>query len=386
MRRVLLAVLLLSTGLSVGAPPAAAAGDGPWCATAPAPCILSASVNGAPVDAANATWDVVLFTGPPGHVRVNVWTEAGSNELGVPDSLDDDWVITVRTAGIVPRVVFAYGADVSVTRSLSPNQVTVAATPVILTDNDECNPIWPWSCPETASNQFDGYLDFEIFNYREWSDVSQRESMYGMDYWTNVGLTSVPPEIVNDPDTGLERLLIRLANHHYYVGGSEVFQGFAHLRIPNKFLKQTYGIDDPSSLTSAGLDPTVSGGGETVVVMQEPGGGAMLVDITDLTFSRRLVRINRGTITPTKPRNLVAKRTSPTRGKLVFDRAKRRGSRIKHYLGRCERGSSVVTATARRSPIVVTGLVPRKAYECRVRAVSKAGPGGWAKDRLPGRP
>lgn len=386
MTRVFLMVSVVASSLVIGSSPAAGGADGPWCSTSPAPCIQSAEVNGVPVDSTNTTWDVYLFREGAGNVRVIVATNAGEYELGVPGSLDDDWEILVRTAGIVPRVVFAYGADVTVSRSLSPNMVTLAGTPVIVTDNDECNPNWPWSCPKRASNQFDGYLDFQITDYRSWRDVAQRESMYGMNYHTNVGMTSIPPEIVFDPATGMERLLIRLANHHKYVDGT-VFLGFAHLRIPNKFLKQTYGIDDPSTLTSVGLDPAVSGTGESVVVTQEAGGAAMLVDITDLTFSRRKVFINRGTITPTKPRNLEADRTRRTRGRLSFDEARARGSEIVRHQARCTRRGEVVTSAARRSPIAVTGLTPGKAYYCWVRAISKAGAGGWStRDRMPARP
>lgn len=348
-----------------------------------APCIVSATRDGIPVTSSDPTWGIVLTTYHEGKSRFVRWIvqKDGSFELGL-DALDDVWVITVNTGSVVPRVVFAYGADATIGRLTAPHRVTITSSPVRMTDNDECNPIWPWSCPDMATNDFDGYLDTIVTDYRAWSDTAQRESMYGMDYTTNIGLTSIPPEIVYDPATGRQRLLIRLANHHRYSDGS-LFQGFAHLRIPNLFLRRVYGVDDPSTLTSAGLETTGAGAAATVIVSQEASGSAMLVDITDMTFSRRRVRISRGVITPTKPKDVRARRVSGIKGKVKFTESRRRGSKITGYRATCVRGTSVVSARNRRSPVVVRGLRPGVRYTCRVRALSKAGPGPWsAKARL----
>ncbi|HEX6208625.1 MAG TPA: fibronectin type III domain-containing protein, partial [Actinomycetota bacterium] len=270
-----------------------------------------------------------------------------------------------------------YAADATIERFASPNRVTVTASPVRMTDNDECSPIWPWSCPHQATNDFDGYLDVLATDYGAWADRAQREAMYGMDYTTNVGLTSIPPEIVNDPATGRERLLIRMANHHLY-SDATLFEGFAHLRIPNLFLRRAYGVDHPSSLTGSGIDTAGTGSAATVSVMPEPGGGAMLVDIEGMRFSRKRVRISRGVITPTKPKDVRARRT-PKRVRLRFTEAKQRGSKITRYRASCVRGGTALTGGAKRSPVVVKGLSPGVKYACRVRAISKAGPGRWSK-------
>ena len=351
-----------------------------YCSEVAPPCVVSATLNATPVPHDDPDWSVVLHSYNVGKSREIRWTihtlDPFGNELG-PDSLDDVWVVTVNTGSIVPRVVFAYGADASIVRLTSPNRVTITATPVWMTDNDECTPSWPWTCPDRATNDFEGYLDAIITNYGAWSDTAQRESMYGMNYTTNIGMTSIPPEIEFDPSTGAERLLIRLANHHEYPDGT-LFEGFAHLRIPNLFLRRVYGVDDPSTLTSAGLATSGTGAAATVVVSQESGGGAMLVDITDMTFSRRRVRISRGVITPTKPKEVRARRVGGIRAKLKFTASKRRGSRITGYRATCQRGGSALSGRARTSPVVVRGLSPGVKYSCRVRALSKAGPGPWS--------
>lgn len=383
MRRFVAVACACVVAFSFGAGPPSSAGEPPgrtlssFCSEGPAPCIVSATRDGTPVTSADPTWNFVLTSYNVGKSREVRWIvqKDGSFELGL-DALDDVWVVTVNTGTVVPRVVFAYGAEATVARLASPNRVTVTASPVRMTDNDECDPTWPWSCPHQAMNDFDGYLDAIITDYGAWSDTAQRESMYGMDYTTNIGLTSIPPEIVNDPATGRERLLIRLANHHLYSDAS-LFQGFAHLRIPNLFLRRVYGIDHPASLTGAGLDTAGAGSAATVSVLPEPGGGAMLVDITDMTFSRKRLRISRGVITPTKPKNVRARR-SGKRVRLRFTEATPRGSKITGYRAACVRGTSALTGRSNRSPVVVKNLRPGARYTCRVRALSKAGPGRWS--------
>ena len=379
------ALVVLSFGVSAssGAREDSGMSSSSYCSDgAPAPCIVSATLNGSPVTSSDTEWSFVLTSYNVGRSQEIRWIvqRNGSFELG-PDSLDDVWVVTVRTGSVVPRVVFAYGDEAGIERMSSPNRVTVTATPVWMTDNDECHPIWPWSCPNHATNDFEGYLDAIITDYGSWSDRAQRLSMYGMDYTTNIGMTSMPPEIVNDPATGEERLLIRLANHHEYPDAT-LFQGFAHLRIPNLFLRRVYGIDDPRTLTGVGLETSGTGAAATVMVSREAGGGAMLVDITDMIFSRRRVRISRGVITPTKPKDVRARRVAPNRAKLRFTESKRRGSKITGYKASCVRGATTMSGRATSSPVVVKGLTPGVKYVCRVRALSKAGPGPWsAKDR-----
>jgi hypothetical protein len=395
MDRSRIVVLVLATAVVLGLPAPSSASDSYCSGPVPPPCIVSATVNGTPVPADDPNWSV----------EVDLFTGGGSNDLlwqvlsvGTanpfvlgPASLDDVWVITIDTGTVVPRVAFTHGTAVDVNRVDDGDgtyRVTITATPVVMTG--ECDQsVWPWTCPETASMEWDGYLDGNVTDYGAWDDVAQRNSMYGLDYSTNVSATSVPPEIVNDPGSGHEQLLIRLANPHFRMDGTTVFEGFVHQRIPNAFLSSVYGLDDPSSLTSSGLDPVVTGPGAvgTTSVVQEPGGAAMLVDIEGLTFSARKVRIGRGVVTPTRPENLDPVRSSPTRGRLRFGPSDPRGSEVTGYRGRCEHGSTVVTAKRNHSPIVMRGLRANTRYSCRVRGLSDAGPGPWSPPaRLRARP
>lgn len=389
MRRSGAVVVLAVLAFAFGAPSPASAGS-VWCAapTAP-PCVVSATRNGSTVNEASTDYDIQLSplsSGGSNEVLWNVWNEtAGSYDLGSA-ALADTWVVTIDVGAFTPRVVFTRGEDVEIVRSGS--QVTITAHPISPTDGCDTSS-WPWTCSSTATNQWDGYLDGHITDYGAWEDVPQREAMNGMNYNTNIDAVSLPPEIEEDPATGQQRLLIRLANSHFRTNGTTVFLGFGHLRIPNLFLRRVYGIDDPSTLTGTGLAPSVSGGagGGTITVTQEPGDTAMLVDFEGMTFSTRLIRIRRGIITPSRPRALRAKRVSAHRGTLRFDLARPRGSKITGYRGRCASRSDVEAVTGLKSPLVVAGLMPGVAYSCSVRARAKAGAGKWStSDRLAANP
>ena len=375
----LLSVFTLSLALAAPAPVSASSH---WCSDpgATAPCILSATLNGAPIVSGDPTWDIPLTIDGVGGSNTILFSllRNGSFELGA-DSLDDVWVVTIDPGSVVPRVVSAAGKDLAVTRSSGSVQVT--ATPVVVTDNDECNPSWPWSCPETPMSERVGYLDVEITDYGAWDNPAQRASFLGMNYATNVGMRSLPPEIEEDPSTGEQRILIRLANHHFRADGTTVFLGFVELRIPYLFLRRVYGIDDPSSLTGTGIAPSVSGppsGSGSFSVTADPAGGALLVEGDGITFSNRVITLERGKITPSKPKKLRAKRTGDRRAKLRFKVAKARGSAIKRYEAKCVGGFTAVRAWGGGSPLRAK-LDPGDSYHCRVRAKSKAGFGPWSK-------
>jgi hypothetical protein len=381
MKRIAIVVLVLASGLVLGnAAPAGATSD--WCSDpgSSTPCIVSATLNGSTITSSDPTYDIFV-SDPPGTVSHEAFwlISTATGELGA-DSLDDVWVVQFDMGPIVPRVAFTHGNDVTIVRTPDGGgsyHVTVTATPVVILG--ECDQsAWPWTCPTTATQDWNGYLDGEISDYEVWSDIAQRNSVYGMNFSSNVAATGLPPEIVNDPTTGAERLLIRLANPHFRMDGSTVFVGFIHQRIPNAFLHEVYAIDSPSTLTTSGLDPIVTGpvaGSGTVSVTEEGGGGAMLVNATGMTFSTRRLLINRGVITPTKPLSVHARRLGPNSGRLRFDPATPRGSRITGYRARCAHNASVVLATGSASPLTVTGLRHGAGYDCRVTALSRAGPG-----------
>jgi hypothetical protein len=377
-----------TTGVAAAGPTTIPSTELGWCATSPAPCIVSATRDGSTVSASDPSWDVAgtSFTlNGSRTISFHVARKSGPDpfELG-PDALDDRWVITLDTGTIVPRVVTGHGKDATTGRTPDGDgtyHLTVGATPVVVVEDCDTS-VWPWTCDGTATKERIGYLDGQVTDYGAWTDAAQRRSMYGLDYWTNITVTSVPPEIVPDPASGEEMLLIRMAAPHFRTDGTTLFRGSSELRIPNAFLKETYGIPNPATMTGVSLAPAVSGGVGTIRVFPSAAGDAMLVDVDDVTFSTRVLRVRRGTIVPTRPTKARAVRVAPHRGKVAFAKSRARGAKVTGYRARCVavRGTHVVTATKTvpRSPVVVRKLRSGKAYACKVRATSRAGAGPWS--------
>jgi hypothetical protein len=382
MRRLLPALVVLGC---VFAADAGAADGQSWCGTHAPPCIESATRDGAAIGPADPNFDVAVtgFTGAGSHDAL--WDV---ERVGAPDPFELGaaersilWTVTIDFGTNVPRVASQYADNVTVTREPRPggrHAITISGNPVIFENNDECNvSTYPWTCPSRASSERKGTLQGQVTDYGAWDDVPQREAFLGMNYSTNIAVTSLPPEIENDPATGAQRLLLRLANQHERPSG-EVFQGFVHLRIPNRFLRRVYDIDDPSALVTSGLT-TSGGGGGTVSITQEAGDDAMLVDVTGITFSQRLLRIKRGKIVPTKPTKLRAERTGRHGARIFFKRSRSRGSKVTSYGVKCTGKDASASASATKPPMRLTELEEGVSYRCRVRPRSKAGQGPKSK-------
>jgi hypothetical protein len=381
MRR-LLPVLAVALGCVFAA--AAQAADGQyWCDAKAAPCVLSAARNGTPVAPSDPAYDLSVLGSETEGSTDALWSVKRSNgdhDLGAA-ALGDHWTVTLDMGDVVPRVASQYADNVTVTRSAAAggtHHVTIAGDPVTFEDNEKCDTsVDPWTCPFKADGESKALLQGEVTDYGSWTDVPQRESMFGLNYSTNIAVSSIPPEIENDPATGAQRLLLRLANQHERPNGA-VFKGFVHLRIPNRFLKVVYEIDDPSSLTTGGLT-TAGGGGGTATIEQEAGDDAMLVDVTGITFSQRLLRIRRGKIVPTKPTKLQAERTGRHGARIRFHRSRSRGSKVTTYTAKCKAKDASASAFATKPPLRLTQLEAGTAYRCRVRARSRAGLGPNSK-------
>jgi Fibronectin type III domain len=97
-----------------------------------------------------------------------------------------------------------------------------------------------------------------------------------------------------------------------------------------------------------------------------------------------------GTTRPTRPRNVEAERVSPTKGKIRFDPARSRGSRIIKYKAYCrdtrDNANLWAWASDDESPLILRGLEPGYRYECTVRARSRAGFGPAARVTLRAHP
>jgi hypothetical protein len=389
----------------------------PWCSDDPTPpCFLVGTHDGVTMKG-DPNW---LLSGQSftldgaKEISFAIQYDADGAGAGSPGydlgfaALDDTFVIRIDTGTTVPRLVTGKGTGVTTNRIDDGDgtyQVQITARPV--TVSGQCDQsTWPWTCwewatwPDGAENgQWDGTLDGVVSDFGQWTDAAQRDAMYGMDYWTNVAATDVPPQVRQDPsDPDHYFLQVDLANRRFLEDGSTLVQGTGRMRIPNSFLQLAYGIPNPATMTGSSLVGTLSGSGSgTINVYQNAAGTAMMVDFDGVTFpaattpharsaraaatsSVRVLKVKRGVIVPTRPGNVHAQRVTAHRAKLVFDPASARGARITGYLARCVRlnGSGALAAGASGSPVVVTRLAAGRAYDCRVRATSKAGAGPWS--------
>jgi hypothetical protein len=349
----------------------------------PRPCVVSVLRNGEP---AGDGWSFsARYTDQPSYSAVFVSFNAmhdGDFDLGF-DSLDDTWQVTLDLGTVVARSVRGHAQDATVERG--SGTVTVTGRPVTVSGQCGGN----WDCPEWGDDpdpennaQWDGDFDFLVselpFEETELLDVSD-----GFDYFTNVAATSAVPEIRHDDETGSDYLWWRMANRHYYEDGTTVVHGRLEVRIPNQLLRVIYGIPNPETMTADSLDPVVTGHGNgsgTISVSQEAGADAMLVRIQDVTFSRRTAQLRLGVIVPTRPRHVVGVRSWATHALVDFDRARPRGAKVAGHQVRClpARGSSDPVVARGKAPVTVSNLVRGTPYDCRVRGLSKAGPGRWS--------
>lgn len=381
----------------------------------PRPCIVSFTVNGAAppsgVDYIAQTYEI----GGSEEVSFNAQKDS-TFDLGSA-SLTDTYSVTIDMGTLVPRVTSGKAQDVVVSRSRTSGgyQITVTGRPVTVSGQcDQSND--PWVCPEDAvviddaanfnNVEWDGYFDFQITDYGSWDDVAQRNAMYGMNYFTNVAATSIPPDINYDSAADAYFLQIAMANRRFREDDTTLVQGRSELRIPNAFLRLAYGVPNPELMTGSSLTVTGGGTAATTSVTQEAGDDAMVVLLDGLTFpdvhvadhtyrghlragqsSMKVVRVKRGVLTPGKPGITVAKRLAPGKARVTFTQAKARGARVTGSEAVCIGRGSTVSERGSSPSIVVTGLKAGRAYDCKVRALSKAGPGRYsASKHLAARP
>jgi hypothetical protein len=286
-------------------------------------------------------------------------------DAGVPFS------ITVDTGSHQPRVTDEYAAGASVSKSFTAGHwdVTVSGTAVEQGVNADCDAV-AFTCPANETNTIVAFQG-EIGDWQQWSDSAQWSDFNGLDQWTNAELTEIPPQISGNPFSITEEI----GNSHELNG--TVFQGFWNAVLPNAFIVDM-GINDPSTLTSAGISASVGTGTVTVT----PGPSSTEIAITGITFSRRVVHIKRGTITPAAPLYLRTRRASAKVAYLGFHASKPRGSFVRSYQGRCWAKHRITRfGTARRSPLKVSSLVRGVSYMCQVRGKAAVGYGPWSRSR-----
>jgi hypothetical protein len=384
---VLAATLVTLAGLAVplagGAAQATPARPGiypsEWCGNQAPPCVVSAARNGVAITESDPTYAVSAagslqsdgeFLTQWGIADAQIhgtYATLAPGDVGVPFS------ITIDVGAHPPRVADEYAGGASVTNTYDSMagtwDVTVSGTAVEQGVNADCDAT-TWTCPQNETNTIVAFQG-EVGDWQQWPDQAQWNDFDGLDQWTNVELTEIPPQITGNPLTISEEL----GNSHELNG--QVFEGFWNAVLPNAFLVDM-GINDPSTLTSAGISASVGTGTVSVT----PGSTSTEIAITGITFSPRMVHIKRGTITPNAPTSLSTRRASATVGYLTFHAARPRGSYVRSYQGRCVAAHRTTRyGTGSRSPVKVTSLARGVSYVCRVRAKASVGYGPWSPTR-----
>jgi hypothetical protein len=367
----------------------AAADPSHWCSSgASAPCIVTVKRNGVSVPPTDPEWQVDLVVFEAGHdVQWNL-KQSGSYELTDPTGR---WEVRLDVGSLVPRVSHGTGRHGQVTRIDDGDgtyEVVTSAEPTLVASGCASSP-FPWPCPSTASDQAWRLAD-QVLDWHSWDDADQRAAFWGVDFWSNVEVTSFPPGVVYDDATGIATMRLDFGAPHFETDGTTVYRGHFETVLPNDFLRENFFIPDPGTMTPGSL--AVAGGGplsSTTVTKPTPASPAT-IEVTDMTFSVRKLRVRTGTVVPTRPRNVRATRVSATVGKIRYGLARPRGAKVRGYRARCvpPTGPAVTaTRTKNASPLRVSGLTRGRPYTCRVRALSKVGPGPWsARVRVARRP
>lgn len=371
---------------------ARAESDTYWCSAHPAlkTCVVSVTLDGSPIDASDSDLDVFAITAAVSGAKKVLWavqpSASGPDDLSA--QLGHTFVVTIKT-NVVPRVLDGFGTAESYARSGPDGSgeytVTITGEPVDVTDQDSCSfPPGGPTCTKVSGKPSTAIFQGEIddTNYTSYRDGHAYpdgfvDSFYGMDMWTNIAETGLPPNLIQSADGN--ELELDLADHHFEHDGTTLVKGEYYLRIPASFLKVFWGIDDPSTLSTGGLAASIGSGGGTLTVTVEPGNTGVQVKIDNLTFSRRQLKIKLGHVTPRAPTHVKAARHGSS-AKVTFTASKPRGQKVRGYAASCKPsgGGTAVTAKSRRSPLALTGLAAMP-YSCRLHARSRAGYGPWSR-------
>ncbi len=357
-----------------------------YCAITPAPpCIVSFTHNGSTVDptAYRIQWNEVQPSSGFYSWYFSKFIGASwSSDMGA-DETANTFAVKFDFGSFNPRTIAGLAAP-----RTSTAVVWSGAAPHYLVQISESPVHWvtgcvegnPTPCPMTGSSEAFGYLS-GVANDGRWFGTSEAEHQQIAGFYTfsNTDISD-DPVITTDAITGARTMVFVIQSPHESPSHA-LFYGNQYLRIPNRTLHDVYGIPAPATMTAASLGATISSGGSgTITVTPEAGHGAMLIAVTNVTFSKRSVKVRLGTITPARPSAVKGKRLSPTRGRVTFGKSAPRGAYPTGYQLRCVSGHQVHTATGSSSTtrFRIRGLTPGRHYTCRVRAKSHVGPGPWS--------
>jgi len=347
-----------------------------WCSQGkPAPCVVSATRNGVAMSPDDPELEIVGVSTiyQPNAYDTAMWFVQRIGGMGqIP--LNDTYTVQWDLGTLRPDTarVSATGLDVDrIDDGDGTYQAQVTGRPVLIARG--CVFVeWPPQCPETATSN-------EVrFGGEFWQEHVNTEFI-GMEVSGNVGSNGIfLKENGDDPDTFSSDIW----GPHYLADGATLNLGALRYRLPYSLLKSDFAIPDPASVVASSIDATLNGKPFKFKLTQDPDGGGIIIDIEGVTFSRKKVELNRGDITPTRPKLKSAARAG-IEATLKFRASESRGAKVKRYQARCTGHGSVLTATATKksSRVVVTGLRAGQGYSCQVRAGSRAGYGAWSKTK-----
>jgi len=378
-------VCLLPLGSVVGGSSAGAAPTTPLppCGGGTTPCLQSVTENGIDVTS-DPDLDIVADRYLQDGARYFHFLIMSDDGVNDPFDLDpaSTFVVVINTGSRFPGETFARGRDVSIKRggnATSGYTVRFEMKPVVMSYG-ACNSMG--SCGGSAGNtDATGYLEGYANDLGYVTDPDDRAAMKGFDLASNADWVSSPLQL----DYATNTIILDVANSHFMSDGTTVFSGSAEFRLPFAMLRRLYLVDDPASLT-AGAFEVRTGSGPAPTVAVAVGPNDVDVDITDVTFSKRRLKIS-GDTRPGRPRDAKGIRRSTGRGVVRWRPAKSRGSKVRGYKTTCRSGAGHrVGKSTLKSPAVFTTLKAGQRYSCKVRAKSRAGLGKRAFAKIPRRP
>jgi hypothetical protein len=402
----LAAAVLLTSFVATAGP--AGATTSYWCDqnSHTTPCIESASVqigSGTPTAITSASRDFFLLVGGPCAVAPDpnggcqgsvAWAvDPGDTALAA----DQTFTLSVDLGRFIPSENDTFGVNATVTRSLSGTrldpdyQATITAQPTLQDDGSSCTESGTaiFLCGEQASSSSIGL--FGAFDDLVTSESGANgAASYGLDDWSTSSATGAPLFLGSTP---AGTITIPIGNTHLHADGS-VVHGEYNAFLPNTLLEYI-GIDDPTTITAASLAVTLESGTVTItpsatgvtinlsdIIWPEPPGGGMTAQVSAKAKRARdlPLRIAPGVITPSRAVKVRAHRINSTAAHFTFSGAKPRGSKIRSFHASCsaKHGATKTGKSRFRSHLKVKDLSAGVSYQCKVRAVAKAGHVRWS--------
>jgi len=346
---------------------------------APAPCFASITKNGTTTLHTNDVLDTgVEVIGGQTFVidgarywKFSIQDQHGDFNLNTTDTYEV--VLDLGTSNL--GETFSRGQNVTVERDFSDashHTVTFTMNPVPVSYTDSgCH--GDGTCPERPDVEATGYLEGSVDNLHYLTDPADEAAMQGWDLVASTDWISSPPTLNYDTHT----FIIDAANSHCAnpVGTCVPFVGGVSMTFPFAMLSHLYEVDAPGTLGPSAFSISGAGGAASTAVTVDDAGHVVHVDISGMTFSKRRLKVV-GDMRPGGVRNLHAVRVSASVGRLKFDPAKSRGSKVRGYKATCKSSSGLVASgSADDSPLKVTGLSPGVKYDCKVWAKSRFGDG-----------